>query len=125
MAKEDPNAKRIAGVFGKLKWERQDAAARSPSLQLLGRSDLAFDALLACPTQPVCPTSIPTFIFHMSSEAQQEKGRGEKKVSSPGEASTAQNSSSPKSRMNHVTVKSIGGECNNKGAPSLCSGEGL
>ena len=101
---EGADVKQIAGVPGKLKWGRQDAAACSPSLQLLDRSDLTIDALLACSTQPICPTT-PTFIFHMSSKALVEHGTGEKKAQSPkGEASTAQNSSSPKSIMNHVEV---------------------
>ena len=88
---EDADGKQIKVVLDKLKWGRQDAAACPPH-QLLDRSDLTIDALLACPTQPVRPT-IPTFNFYfMKSNAQ------ENQVATNEEA-TAQNLSSP---VNHT-----------------------
>jgi hypothetical protein len=124
-AEEDADGKQTKVVLDKLKWERQDAAACSPPHQLLDRSDLTIDALLACPTQPVRPT-IPTFNFYfMKSNAQ------ENQVASGEEARpTAKNSSSPVSSQvnlrkeggplstNDASAFKGGGASNHHGSPS-------
>jgi hypothetical protein len=62
---------------------------------LLDRSDLTIDAFLACPTNPVCPTTIPIFNFYFTKCNGQENRRASEEEAP---ASTAQNSGVP---VNH------------------------
>ncbi len=106
-------------VLDKLKWERQDAAARSLSRQLLDRSDLTIDALLACPTQPPCPTvTIPIFNLNfMKSNIQENQGASQEEAKP-----TAQNPSSQVNQgflsTNDALVAKGGGPLTTREAPA-------
>ena len=107
----------IAVVLGKLKWEQRDAAVCSPARQLLDRSDLMIDALLAC------PTTIPISNFYFTKCNGQENRRASEEEAP---ASTAQNS---RTQVNHsrgaFNVKHEGESLMPMASPANKEGESL